>query len=61
MHLHCPTYRIFEDISEDLAICLLESHVFMLSDSNGNFIDLSGIDADFFYTKKSFNLTPDFN
>ncbi|WP_281650770.1 hypothetical protein [Helicobacter bilis] len=40
---------------------MLESHVFMLFDSSGNFIDLSGIDADFFYTKKSFNLMPDFN
>lgn len=51
----------FNDISEVLTICFIESSIFMLLDSGGNFMDLSGIDADFFIQKKSFNLTPDFN
>lgn len=51
----------FKDISEILAICFIESNIFMLLDNEGNFMDLSGIDAEFFIQKKSFNLTPDFN
>ena len=51
----------FKDISDVLVICFIESNIFMLLDSEGNFMDLSGIDADFFIQKKSFNLTPDFN
>lgn len=51
----------FKDISEVLAICLVESHIFMLLDSDGNFIDLSGLEADFLIKEKSFNLTPELN
>ncbi|WP_194147242.1 hypothetical protein, partial [Helicobacter trogontum] len=51
----------FKDISEVLAVCLVESHIFMLLDSDGNFIDLSGLEADFLIKEKSFNLTPELN
>ncbi|RDU61628.1 hypothetical protein CQA53_09855, partial [Helicobacter didelphidarum] len=51
----------FKDISEVLAICLIESNIFMFLDSDGSFIDLSGLETDFLIKEHSFNLTPNLN
>ncbi|MWV69979.1 hypothetical protein [Helicobacter saguini] len=51
----------FKDISDVLAICFVESNIFMLLDSDGNFVDLAGLESKFFIQEKSFNITPKLN